>query len=103
MWLGCMTELRLLRAITRGYKTATRREIRAIESLIESSFEMNDPGEIEKAIEYAACRLGDHWEAQVDKEFIAALAVEASLRESDKNNGKPKKVKKNRSGYCGRK
>ena len=64
--------------IARGRRTATTRQIKAIELLVDSSFELNDPGEIEKAIKHAACALGDHWEAQVNKEFVTALAVEAN-------------------------
>ena len=78
VWLGGMTEYRLLFVFARGHKTATAHQIRAIKLLLESSLELNDTGETKKAIKYATCALGDHWEAQVNKEFVTALAVEAS-------------------------
>ena len=80
------TEYRLLLVFERVWKTAMDNQRRAIESLVESLFELNDPGEIEKAIDHAACALGDHWEAQVDKEVITVLSVAASHPESDKNS-----------------
>ena len=65
--------------------------------LVESSFGLNDPGVIKRVIEYAACAFGDHWEAQVHKEFVtefADIVVAAIHRESEKNNGKQKELKK---------
>ena len=67
VWLGRMTERRLLMAIARSHRTATRRQIKAIKSLVKSSFELNDPGEIERAINNAAFAFGDDWDAKVDK------------------------------------
>ena len=92
VWLGRMTEYRLLMVIARSPRTATTHQIRAIESLVESSFELDDPGEIEKVIEYAACTFDDHWEAQVDKEFVTELAVsvvEANHKKLEKEIKKP--------------
>ena len=67
MWLGRMTEYCLLMSIDRGRRTATTHQIRTIESLVESSFELDDPGETERTIEHAACAFDDRWEAQVDR------------------------------------
>ena len=87
VWLGRMTERRLLMAIARSHRTATRRQIKAIKSLVKSSFDLDDPGEIERAIECAAGTFDDNWEAKVDAEFVArlaALAVDAKSRKMNK-------------------
>ena len=89
VWLGRTTESRLFYAIIRGRRTATDRQRRAIESLVESSFELNDPEEIERTIDYAAFAFGDDWDAKVDNEFVAelaAIAVEANQKKSRKMN-----------------
>ena len=83
VWLGRMTERRLFMAIARGFHSAILRQNRAIKSLVKSSFELDDLGEIERAIEYAAATFDDDWEAQVDTEFVAtlaAIAVEANRK-----------------------
>ena len=66
VWLGRMTERRLFMAIARGFNSATLHQRSAIKSLVKSSIELDDPGEIERAIEYAAGLFDDDWEAQVD-------------------------------------
>jgi hypothetical protein len=83
------TEIRLLLAFSRGWFKAMSNQRRAIISLVESSFELNDPEEIERTIDYAAFAFGDDWDAKVDKEFVgelAAIAVEANQKKSRKMN-----------------
>ena len=81
VWLGRMTERRLFMAITRGLNSTILRQNRAIKSLVKSSFELDDPREIKRKIEYAVCAFDDRWEAQINREFVtelAAIAVEAN-------------------------
>ena len=85
VWLGSTTESSLFYATIRGRKTATAHQIRDIVSLVESSFELDDPGEIEETIEYAAIAFGDGWDAKVDKEFVAELAASAVEADKKKN------------------
>ena len=84
-----------------SYKAADETSKRAISTLIENALKESDYFSVCGAI--AEVALFKKWSGKVDKEFINALAVEASPQESDKNNSKPKKSQKNRSGYCGRK
>ena len=50
VWLGRTTERNLFYATIRGRKTATVHQTRDIISLVENSFVLDDPGEIERAI-----------------------------------------------------
>ena len=90
VWLGFMPERKLFYAFIEGREIASKRQINAIDSLVKSLFKLEDPGEIDRAIEDALYDLGNCWDTEVDGEFIIALAVVAKHLVSQKTNGKPK-------------
>ena len=92
LWFGHMQQFALFMAFVRARRTATRRQIKAIELLVESLLKLPDPQMTEKTIKDAVYALGDTWEGPVDRKFITALTVAASNRESDKCGNKPKKL-----------
>ena len=76
-----------------AYDAADKTSKRAVSKLIKNALEESDCFSLASAIADATISK-KNWSRKVDKEFINALVVEAGPQESDKNNGKPKKVKK---------